>query len=173
MTAIHHFISKCRPDPGQMEFATNIRSFLGGSQLSRNMNVKRQGLFEDRYALRTVPRWIGPVLEDFSFAHRQITIELNSSTDNPLIDVDGDRFHHGGNFQAASIISAVKKTKLGLMMLGRLLVSQCQKLINPFLNKGLSPNSASMVLVSRLTANRSTIICHPIYQSCYSSAITL
>jgi phenylalanine ammonia-lyase len=140
MTAIHHFISKCRPDPGQKEVATYIRSFLGGSQLSQNMNVKRQGLVEDRYALRTVPRWIGPVLEDFSFAHRQITIELNSSTDNPLIDVDGDCFHHGGNFQAASIISAVKKTKLGLMMLGRLLVSQCQKLINPFLNQGLSPN---------------------------------
>ncbi|KAI2685773.1 hypothetical protein DTO012A7_2237 [Penicillium roqueforti] len=136
----HDFISQCRPHPGQIEVADNIRSFLIGSHLSTKMNVKQQGLVQDRYALRTAPQWIGPLLEDLMLADRQVTTELNSSTDNPLIDVAGDRFHHGGNFQAASVSSAMEKTKTAIVMLGRLVASQCQEIINPILNKGLPPN---------------------------------
>ncbi|KXG45466.1 Aromatic amino acid lyase [Penicillium griseofulvum] len=134
------FISQCRPHPGQREVARNIRGFLAGTMLAERTHVHRQGLAQDRYALRTAPQWLGPVTEDLLLANRQITIELNSSTDNPLIDVAGDRFHHGGNFQAASITSAMEKAKTALVMLGRLLVSQCQEIINPSLNKGLAPN---------------------------------
>ncbi|KAJ5709446.1 Phenylalanine aminomutase (L-beta-phenylalanine forming) [Penicillium malachiteum] len=136
----HDFISQCRPHPGQIEVADNIRSFLIGSSLSQTTNTKQQGLVQDRYALRTAPQWIGPLLEDLLLANKQITTELNSSTDNPLIDVAGDRFHHGGNFQAASVTSAIEKAKTALFMLGRLLASQCQELVNPTLNKGLAPN---------------------------------
>ncbi|KAJ5115006.1 Phenylalanine aminomutase (L-beta-phenylalanine forming) [Penicillium alfredii] len=136
----HDFISQCRPHTGQMEVANNIRSFLIGSQLSRKMHFKQQGLVQDRYALRTAPQWIGPQVEDLLAANCQITTELNSSTDNPLIDVPGDRFHHGGNFQAASVTSAMEKTRTALVMLGRLVVSQCQEIINPSTNKGLPPN---------------------------------
>jgi phenylalanine ammonia-lyase len=104
------------------------------------MDVKQQGLVQDRYALRTVPQWIGPTLEDLQLANQQIVIELNSSTDNPLIDVVDDRFHHGGNFQAASVTSAMEKARVSLVMYGRLLVSQCNEIINPSMNKGLAPN---------------------------------
>ncbi|KAJ5384999.1 Phenylalanine ammonia-lyase [Penicillium concentricum] len=134
------FISQCRPHPGQIEVARNIRGLLAGTMLAERTNVHRQGLAQDRYALRTAPQWIGPVTEDLLLANRQITIELNSSTDNPLIEVARDRFHHGGNFQAASITSAMEKAKTALVMLGRLIVSQCQEIINPNLNKGLPPN---------------------------------
>ncbi|KAJ5766031.1 Phenylalanine aminomutase (L-beta-phenylalanine forming) [Penicillium nucicola] len=136
----HDFISQCRPHPGQIEVADNIRSFLIGSHLSIEMNIKQQGLVQDRYALRTAPQWIGPVLEDLMLADDQVTTELNSSTDNPLIDVAGDRFHHGGNFQAASVTTAMEKTKTAIVMLGRLIASQCQELVNPAINKGLPPN---------------------------------
>lgn len=136
----HDFISQTRPHAGQMEVANNVRSFLVGSQFSRDIKVKQQGLVQDRYALRTAPQWIGPQLEDLMAAARQVVTELNSTTDNPLIDVVGDRFHHGGNFQAVSVTSAMEKTKTALVMFGRLLVSQCQEIINPMLNKGLPPN---------------------------------
>ncbi|KAJ5649250.1 uncharacterized protein N7484_002973 [Penicillium longicatenatum] len=136
----HEFISQCRPHPGQAEVATNIRKFLTGSKFSQKTQAKQQGLVQDRYALRTAPQWIGPQLEDLSLANQQIITELNSSTDNPLIDVAGDRFHHGGNFQAASVTSAMEKTRVALVMFGRLLVSQCNEIINPTMNKGLSPN---------------------------------
>jgi phenylalanine ammonia-lyase len=136
----HNFISQCRPHSGQIEVADNIRSFLIGSRLSQSMQSKQQGLVQDRYTLRTAPQWIGPLLEDLLLAQKQVTIELNSTTDNPLIDVVGDRFHHGGNFQAASVTSAMEKVKTALVMMGRLLASQCQEIVNPTLNKGLPPN---------------------------------
>ncbi|PYI08490.1 putative phenylalanine ammonia-lyase [Aspergillus sclerotiicarbonarius CBS 121057] len=136
----HEFISQCRPHPGQAEVARNICSCLRGSRLSQETDVNRLGLVQDRYALRTAPQWIGPQLEDLLSADRQVEIELNSSTDNPLIDVSRDRFHHGGNFQAASVTSAMEKARGALVMLGKILLGQCNELTNPSLSGGLPPN---------------------------------
>lgn len=49
-----------------------------------------------------IAQWIGPNLETLELARRQIEIELNSTTDNPLLDVENSRIAHGGNFQAVS-----------------------------------------------------------------------
>jgi len=54
--------------------------------------------------------------------------------------VAGHCIHHGGNFQAASITSAMEKTMTALQNLGRLLFAQSSELINNLLNKGLPPN---------------------------------
>lgn len=139
------FFTKVRPHPGQAEVARNIQRFLVGSKLARGEEEDEDddGLKQDRYALRTSSQWIGPQLEDLALAHKQITVECNSTTDNPLVDVEGDTMHHGGNFQAASVTSAMEKTRLSLQMFGRMLFSQCTELINPAMNKGLPPNLAS------------------------------
>ena len=134
------FISNVRPHTGQMEVAANIRGFLHGSKLCNEREASTIGLAQDGYALRTSAQWIGPQIEDLMFATQQVGIELNSTTDNPLIDVAGNCFHNGGNFQAASITSAMEKTRTALVMLGRLVLAQCNELINPVLNKGLPPN---------------------------------
>ncbi|KAF5859604.1 hypothetical protein ETB97_002633 [Aspergillus alliaceus] len=142
--SFHPFISAIRPHDGQMECARNILSFLQGSQLAQGIqNEKthtRQGLMQDRYALRCVPQWIGPQLEDLLLAHKQVTVELNSTTDNPLIDPDSRDILHGGNFQAVSVTSAMEKTRTCLQMFGRLLFSQSTDLVDPSLNNGLPTN---------------------------------
>ena len=140
------FFDRVRPHRGQREAATNIRLFLAGSQLAQPEHEdeeNRGGLKQDRYALRTSPQWIGPQLEDLALAHEQITTECNSTTDNPLIDVEGEAVHHGGNFQAAAVTSAMEKTRCCLQMFGRMLFSQCTELINPAMNNGLPPNLAA------------------------------
>lgn len=134
------FISNIRPHDGQMEAAANIRRFLAGSGIAPDAGPDRIGLAQDRYALRTAPQWIGPQLEDLKLATRQVSVEINSTTDNPLIDVEGRRLHHGGNFQAMSITSAMEKTMTALQNLGRLLFAQSSELINNLTNKGLPPN---------------------------------
>ncbi|PWY71717.1 putative phenylalanine ammonia-lyase [Aspergillus heteromorphus CBS 117.55] len=136
----HEFISQCRPHQGQIEVARNLCACLRGTRLSQNTDVNKLGLVQDRYALRTAPQWIGPQIEDLLSADRQVGVELNSSSDNPLIDVTGDRFHHGGNFQAASVTSAMEKVRSSLVMLGRILLAQCNELISPSLSAGLPPN---------------------------------
>lgn len=143
------FISEVRPHRGQVEAARNIRHFLHGSRLVRGLeheNGSRKSsilLYQDRYALRTAPQWIGPQLEDLVLAHDQVTVELNSTTDNPLFDTTTQRTHHGGNFQAASVTSAMEKTRTSLQMIGKMLFAQSSELINPMLSNGLPPNLAA------------------------------
>ena len=141
------FFDKVRPHRGQREAAANIRLFLTGSQFADLKHKDEEnhggGLKQDRYALRTSPQWIGPQLEDLLLAHEQITVESNSTTDNPLIDMEDNTVHHGGNFQAASITSAMEKTRSCLQAFGRMLFSQCTELINPAMNNGLPPNLAA------------------------------
>ncbi|KAK3689013.1 L-Aspartase-like protein [Podospora appendiculata] len=136
----HPFISAIRPHAGQSEAASNILNFLSGSKLSSARNPDRIGLAQDRYALRTAPQWIGPQLEDLLLATRQVETELNSTTDNPLIDVATGHIHHGGNFQAAVLTSAMEKTMTAVQSLGRLLFAQSSELINNMTNRGLPPN---------------------------------
>ncbi|KAK1713569.1 phenylalanine ammonia-lyase [Colletotrichum lupini] len=145
----NEFIHRIRPHDGQKEVANNIRNFLKSSKYVTGLEGKKrtgQGLWQDRYSTRTAPQWMGPYLEDLQLAYRQIRTELNSTSDNPVIDIGvvgdvtaGD-VYSGGNFQATAITSAMDKTRTALQMIGRMLFSQCSELINPATNNGLDPN---------------------------------
>ncbi|GKZ28258.1 hypothetical protein AbraIFM66950_000070 [Aspergillus brasiliensis] len=152
----HPFIAKVRPHPGQLEAAVNIFDFLSDSSLAvqseaeeTNGEVKpgeseveggHSALSQDRYALRTATQWIGPQLETMALAVQQVSIELNSTTDNPLIDPMSGHVYHGGNFQAACVTSAMEKTASALQMTGKMVFAQCSEILNPALNNGLPPN---------------------------------
>ncbi|KAL1623735.1 hypothetical protein SLS54_004196 [Diplodia seriata] len=141
------FIARVRPHRGQVEVASNIYGFLQGSRLSSGLDGEKDmhlaGLCQDRYPLRTSSQWIGPQLEDLLLATEQISVELNSTTDNPLMDVNTDLIHHGGNFQAASITSAMEKVRTSIQMFGKLLFAQGTELLNSSLSRGLPPNLAA------------------------------
>lgn len=138
------FIAQVRPHPGQVDSARNIKAFLNGSQLlNRHDSQNVATLRQDRYSIRTASQWIGPVLEDFCLAHDQLTIELNSVTDNPLIETATGRVFHGGNFQARAVTSAAEKLRQGLQSIGRMLFAQCTEMINPTTSWGLPPNLCS------------------------------
>ncbi|MCJ1383914.1 hypothetical protein MMC17_007028 [Xylographa soralifera] len=133
--------ARSRPHPGQEESARNINAFLGGSRLVyRSDGSEEASLRQDRYSIRTASQWIGPVLEDLLLAHQQVTIEVNSVTDNPLVDTARQRMLHGGNFQAKAITSAMEKVRQGCQTIGRMLSVQCTELINPATSRGLPPN---------------------------------
>lgn len=106
-------------------------------------NRKREDLVQDRYSLRSAPQWIGPQLEDLMLADQQINIEINSSCDNPLIDIKSSDIYYGANFQAASVTSAMEKIRLVLQMFGKILFSQSFEMIDPNLSGGLPANLAA------------------------------
>ncbi|KAF6229225.1 hypothetical protein HO133_007341 [Letharia lupina] len=138
------FIAQVRPHPGQVDSARTIKAFLSGSQLlNRHDSQNEATLRQDRYSIRTASQWIGPVLEDFCLAHDQLTIELNSVTDNPLIETATGRVFHGGNFQGRAVTSAAEKLRQGLQSIGRMLFAQCTEMINPTTSWGLPPNLCS------------------------------
>lgn len=76
-------------------------------------------------------------------AKAQLRRELNSTTDNPLIDAEANHILHGGNFQAAIVTSTMDRTRLIIEKLGRILFAQSTEIINPMLNNGLPANLSS------------------------------
>ena len=139
--SFNSFFGEVRQHPGQVETAKNIDAFLSKSSLVQHSDTEEGELRQDRYSVRTASQWIGPVLEDLHLAYQQLSIEMNSVTDNPLIDPAQDgKMMHGGNFQARAVTSAMEKTRQSLQTIGRMLFSQCTELINPATNRGLPPN---------------------------------
>ncbi|KAF9256984.1 phenylalanine ammonia-lyase [Marasmius fiardii PR-910] len=138
-----------RPHPGQVECAKNIWDLLEGSQFAtveeKEVTIEEDDgtLRQDRYSLRTSPQFIGPQVEDLLASLTTITLECNSTTDNPLVDSETGHVHHGGNFQAMAVTNAMEKTRLSLHHLGKILFAQCAELMDPHMNRGLPPSMAS------------------------------
>ncbi|KAM5542920.1 hypothetical protein V8D89_003304 [Ganoderma adspersum] len=138
-----------RPHPGQVEVAETVSDLLEGSHFvvtaeeEKHISADIGELRQDRYPLRTSAQFLGPQVEDVLSAFAAITIECNSTTDNPLIDGETGEVHHGGNFQAMSVTNAMEKTRLAMHHIGKLLFAQCTELLNPSMNRGLPPNLAA------------------------------
>lgn len=154
----------------QIEAAQIIWNLLEGSQFATTNEMEvgihedQGSLRQDRYSLRCAPQFLGPQIEDIIAAFETITQECNSSmsicllllpervflkfltaTDNPLVDGETGKIHHGGNFQAMAVTNSMEKTRIALHHVGKLLFAQCTELLNPALNRGLTPSLASTV----------------------------
>ncbi|EPQ55063.1 phenylalanine ammonium lyase [Gloeophyllum trabeum ATCC 11539] len=138
-----------RPHPGQVESARMIHDLLEGSTFAITaeeevtISEDKGHLRQDRYPLRTAPQFLGPQIEDILSALETVTLECNSTTDNPLVDGNTGTVHHGGNFQAMAVSNAMEKTRLALHHIGKILFAQSTELMNPTMNRGLPPNLAS------------------------------
>ncbi|OIW34307.1 phenylalanine ammonia-lyase [Coniochaeta ligniaria NRRL 30616] len=143
----HPFIAAVRPHRGQIEAAQNIRTFLQGSKLVYGLELTKDrfksGLAQERYPLRSSPQWLSPLLEDLASAEDQLTVELNSTSDNPVVNVADNDIHCGANFQAATVTSATEKIRLALQSIGKMLFAQTSEMINHNLSNGLPPNLAA------------------------------
>ncbi|KAM5366922.1 hypothetical protein ACJA88_011783 [Fusarium oxysporum] len=120
----HPFISSVCPHPGQVECSATTLHFPKGSSLVQSLKE------EDKFK---------PV-EDVCSVLSQITVELNSASDNPIIDIKSGQVYSGANFISSSVANGMEKSRLALQMVGKLLFSLSSELINPILNRGLPPN---------------------------------
>jgi phenylalanine ammonia-lyase len=105
------FVHAQKPHAGQGAVASAMRSLLSGSQLALRHDPaapRRDGrLVQDRYSLRCLAQFLGPIVEQIDSAIRQLEIEMNSASDNPLIDVDEGVAYHCGNFLAEHVATAL------------------------------------------------------------------
>lgn len=145
--SFHPFIHDNKPHDGQVWSAARLRELLHGSGLvrhadGRNRNPAAGLLVQDRYSSRCLPQALGPVVDDIAQAARQIEVEMNSATDNPLVDPESGGIYYGGNFLAQYTSMAMDRLRFGLGMVAKHLDVQIAQLVTPEFNNGLAPNLA-------------------------------
>ncbi len=142
-------LNNIKQHPGQQKIAAAIREFLHDSQLIRRReeyffnNNHTENYIQDKvqeyYSVRCVPQILGPVSETIGFAMQVLLNEANSSSDNPVIDLEGMGVFHGGNFHGDYVSSEMDKLKLSVTKLSMLAERQLNFLLNSKLNGKLPP----------------------------------
>lgn len=136
---------------GQMTIANEMTHILSSSQLiSRREDhfykeaggkevVEFDRKVQEYYSLRCVTQVLGPVHDTIRQAEEVVVNEVNSVSDNPIIDHENENVFHGGNFHGDYISLEMDKLKLAVTRISMLSERQLAFLFNPKLNGLLPP----------------------------------
>jgi phenylalanine ammonia-lyase len=141
-----------KPHPGMVTSARHIRELLVGSRLALDseeifpggMNgadfLELERHVQDKYSIRCAPHVVGVLRDVLSWVAEWVSIEINSSDDNPLFNVGAGRVESGGNFYGGHIGQAMDSLKVALANLCDLLDRQLELVVDEKFNVGLTPN---------------------------------
>jgi phenylalanine ammonia-lyase len=143
--SFHPFLHDYKPHPGQRWAASAILELLHGSAIIRDELEGRRKrpegeLIQDRYSLRCLPQFLGPIVDGLRQIREQITVEMNSATDNPLIDAESGQDFHGGNFLGQYVGVAMDQLRYFVGLTAKHLDAQISLLVYPEFSNGLPPS---------------------------------
>lgn len=150
----YSFIHEQKPHLGQMVSAKHIYSMLEGSQLSKEysqilginekMNsksyVELTQSIQDRYSIRCAPHVTGVLYDTLDWVKKWLEVEINSTNDNPIFDIDTREVYNGGNFYGGHVVQAMDSLKVAVANIADLLDRQLQLVVDEKFNKNLTPN---------------------------------
>jgi histidine ammonia-lyase len=128
-------IHDARPHRGQIEAAALMRALLENSEI-RESHRENDPRVQDAYSLRCAPQVLGAVADAIRFAEETVAVELNASTDNPLVFDNGEVIS-GGNFHGQPVAQALDILALTLTTLQAISERRVERLVNPDLSQGL------------------------------------
>ena len=149
-------IHAARPHRGQIEAADLMRALLVDSEI-RESHREDDPRVQDAYSLRCAPQVLGAVADAIRFAEETVAIELNASTDNPLVFENGDVIS-GGNFHGQPVAQALDLLAMTLTTLQAIAERRVERLVNPDLSQGLpafltgDPGLSSGLMMVQITA---------------------
>ncbi len=131
-----------RPHPGQIAVAAALRALLADSPIADSH--RDCGKVQDPYSLRCMPQVHGASRDMLAFARGVLEREAASSTDNPLVFVDGDdgdggEMISGGNFHGQPVAIALDAAAIAVAELANISERRIEQLVNPHLSSGLPP----------------------------------
>lgn len=129
------FIHANKPHVGQIKAASWIRDDLRGAP-----SVGEPQRLQDRYSVRCTPQILGVLVDALSWSKGMLETELNGVSDNPIVDVEGGRILHGGNFYGGHVGFVCDSLKAALANIACLLDRQIMLICNPDENGGLPAN---------------------------------
>lgn len=133
---------------GQNKIAEMMRGMLKGSKMIRHRpdhlyKELEEEIFKDKvqeyYSLRCVPQILGPIYDTLTHAETVVVGELNSVSDNPVVDHRHQNVYHGGNFHGDYISLEMDKVKIAITKLSMLSERQLNYLLNDKLNHKFPP----------------------------------
>lgn len=133
-----------------------MRQLLADSEI-RESHRENDERVQDAYSLRCSPQVLGAVADAIRFAEATADIELNASTDNPLVFDNGDVLS-GGNFHGQPVAQALDVLAMTLTTLQALAERRVERLVNPDLSQGLpafltaDPGLSSGYMMVQITA---------------------
>lgn len=164
-TAFTSWAIEARNQPGQAIIAREIINIIGKSKNLRNPTEEK---IQDAYSIRCIPQVYGAVLDTLNYCRDVLEREINSVTDNPLIN--GDEYVSVGNFhgEPVALVSdfcAIALTDLGNMIERRLarLTDTSLSGLPPFLTENSGLNSGYMIpqYAAAALCNRNKTLCFP------------
>lgn len=149
-------IHAARPHRGQLECAELMRALLEDSEI-RESHRENDPRVQDAYSLRCTPQVLGACADAIRFARETVEVELNASTDNPLVFENGDVLS-GGNFHGQPVAQALDVLAMTLTTLQAISERRIERLVNPDLSQGLpafltrDPGLSSGFMMVQITA---------------------
>jgi histidine ammonia-lyase len=177
-------LHKLRPHLGQNQIAKTLRGILKSSKLIRSRKSLHKNTNQGKdvnkinesvqevYSMRCAAQILGPIYEAFKNSWETTEIEMNSVTDNPVIDIENNLFLHGGNFHGDYIAvcmdqlkaSMVKLTILSERRLNFFLNHKINQTFPPFLNlktPGLTLGLQGLQFVATSTTAHNQTLAYP------------
>lgn len=128
-------INIAKPQTSQAVISYAINSILEGSTLINSLREKTQ----DSYVIRCIPQIYGSIYNTLKFIEKNITIEINSASDNPLVFSNEKIVLSGGNFHGSYISTNCDFLSIELTILSNNIERRINRLMNPSLSNGLPP----------------------------------
>ncbi len=177
-------LHELRPHVGQVIIAQKMREILTGSPFLRSRIIlasfanqskkvlKINEFVQEIYSLRCTAQILGPVYDTLASAAMVTETEMNSVTDNPIVDFKNKKFLHGGNFHGDYIAVAMDQLKMSLVKLTMLSERRLNFFLNqkinqtfpPFLNlhtPGLTLGLQALQFVATSTTAQSQTLAYP------------
>ena len=137
--------AEIRPHSGQIKITRALDALLHDSAWLKNQlfEESRDALadsrMQDPYSLRCLPQAFGAIVDFLAPAMTAIDTEINSVSDNPVLDQNDTHFLHGGNFYGQHIAFAGDTISQMLTKLAVILDRQLDLMCDTRRSGGLPP----------------------------------
>ena len=128
------FVHQKKAHPGQKWTAAMMLCLL---REGRTVPHEHSSDVQDRYSLRCLPQYMGSIVEGLARITEVVETEMNSVSDNPLIDVEHKRFYQSGNFLGQYVGLAMDDLRKFIGLMAKHLDVQIATLVSPEFSGGL------------------------------------
>ncbi len=161
-------VHDARPQVGQRASARAARRVLRSSEIE--VSHRDCGRIQDAYSLRCMPQVHGAVRDALDYVRGVLAIEINATTDNPIVFADTDDLVSQGNFHGHPVAVALDHLATATCSLATIAERRIERLLNPELS-GLpaflapDPGLHSGFMMAHVTAaalvSENKILAHP------------